>query len=255
MASSSERPSRSKRGSVRERTRALLLDAAVRVFARKGAGAAAIHEITAEAGLANGTFYNYFRSREELLAAASLRLAHHFDVRIATSREPVADPAERVAIGCRRFVLQALHDPAWGGALLRVWASSRVLSAGATAGLLVDLRAGRRRGRFVLPSEHAAVDLVQGTVLAGMRTVLEGRAAAEHAASVAFLVLRGLGLDAGEAEEIVRRPLPPFADEGESARSQPTGSARSAGRARLGRAVPRRRVARSGDRQPRRGHA
>src|SRR5512144_3118358 len=89
-------------GGVRARTRGMLLDAAVRVFARKGAGAAAIHEITAEAGVANGTFYNYFRSREDLLEAASLRLAERFDREIAASRTAVADPAERVAIGCRR---------------------------------------------------------------------------------------------------------------------------------------------------------
>src|SRR5262249_42169021 len=118
----------------------MLLDAAVRVFARKGAGAAAIHEIAAEAGVANGTFYNYFRSREELLEAASVRLVERFDREIAASRVAVADPAERVAIGCRRFVMRAMHDPTWAAALLRVWASSSVLTAGTAAGLLEDLR-------------------------------------------------------------------------------------------------------------------
>ncbi len=105
----------STRGRIRDRTRALLLDAAVRVFARKGAGAAAIHEIAAEAGVSNGTFYNYFRSREELVEAASERLAERFHAEIAVSRAGVSDPAERVAVGCRRFVLQAMQDPDVGG--------------------------------------------------------------------------------------------------------------------------------------------
>jgi len=52
---------------VRARTETLLLDAALRLFARQGVGATAIHEIAAEAGVANGTFYNYFRTREEVL--------------------------------------------------------------------------------------------------------------------------------------------------------------------------------------------
>src|SRR4051812_21674371 len=99
---------------VRARTRALLLDAALRVFARKGAGAAAIHEIAAEAGVANGTFYNYFRTREELIEAASGRLAERFDREIGASYTHIADPAERMSIGSRRFVLQAMHDPIWG---------------------------------------------------------------------------------------------------------------------------------------------
>ena len=196
---------------VRARTRALLVDAALRVFARKGIGAAPIHEITKEAGVANGTFYNYFRAREELVAAASGRLAEHLVGEIAVSYERVADPAERVAIGSRRFMLQAIHDPVWGAAVLRVWSSTALLRSGAAAFVLADLRAGQRRGRFVFGSEAAALDLLQGSVLSAMRTMLEGRAGEEHASAVAALVLRGLGVDRREAEKIAARPLPPLA--------------------------------------------
>lgn len=195
---------------VRARTRALLLDAALRVFARKGAGAAAIHEIAAEAGVANGTFYNYFRTREELLEAASVRLADRFHGAIAASRLAVADPAERVAVGSRRFILQALQDPTWGAAVLRVWGSSPVIGRRTAAPLAADLRTGRRQGRFRFASELAATDLVMGAVLAGMRSVLEGRAGAEHASAVVALVLRGLGVTGDDADAVARRPLPPL---------------------------------------------
>jgi AcrR family transcriptional regulator len=195
---------------VRERTRALLLEAAVRVFARKGAGAAAIHEIAAEAGVANGTFYNYFRTREEVLEAASTLLAKRFHGDISASSEGVTDAAERVAIGARRFILQALHDPSWGAAILRVWASSPILKTRTAAAVLSDLRSGRRSGRLQFADEQSAVDLLQGAVLAGMRTVLDGRAAGDHASAVAALVLRGLGVAGREADEIARRALPRF---------------------------------------------
>jgi AcrR family transcriptional regulator len=204
-------------GGVRARTRALLLDAALRVFARKGAGAAALHEIAAEAGLANGTFYNYFRTREELVEAVSALLAERLFDAITASSTAVADPAERVAIGSRRFILQAMHDPTWGAALLRVWSSAPGLVERTAAPLLGDLRAGRRAGRFQFASQAAALDLVQGTVLAAMRTVLEGRADAAHPAQVATLVLRGLGVAAAEAERIARRPLPPIGGPGTAA--------------------------------------
>lgn len=201
-------------GVLRERTRELLLDAAVRVFARKGAGAAAIHEIAAEAGVANGTFYNYFRTREALLEATSLRLALRLHAAVAASRAAVADPAERVAIGCRRFVLQARHDPVWAAALLRVWHSTAVPSATAADPLLADLRAGRRARRLRYAHETAALDLVQGTVLSGMRSVLEGRAAEAHASAIAAIVLRGLGVASAEADAIAARALPPFVEHG-----------------------------------------
>src|SRR5437763_9077304 len=44
-----------------------LLDAAVRVFARKGFRAARVGDIAEEAGVAHGLLYHYFRSKEELL--------------------------------------------------------------------------------------------------------------------------------------------------------------------------------------------
>jgi TetR/AcrR family fatty acid metabolism transcriptional regulator len=44
-----------------------LLDAAVRVFARKGFRAARVGDIAEEAGVAHGLLYHYFRSKEEVL--------------------------------------------------------------------------------------------------------------------------------------------------------------------------------------------
>jgi TetR/AcrR family transcriptional regulator, fatty acid metabolism regulator protein len=44
-----------------------LLEAAVRVFARKGFHAARVGDIAAEAGVAHGLLYHYFKSKDELL--------------------------------------------------------------------------------------------------------------------------------------------------------------------------------------------
>jgi AcrR family transcriptional regulator len=50
-----------------EYKRRLLLDAAVRVFARKGYHAARVGDIAEEAGVAYGLLYHYFSSKEEVL--------------------------------------------------------------------------------------------------------------------------------------------------------------------------------------------
>jgi TetR/AcrR family transcriptional regulator, fatty acid metabolism regulator protein len=47
--------------------RALILEAAVRVFARKGYHHARVGDIAAEAGVAHGLLYHYFDSKEKLL--------------------------------------------------------------------------------------------------------------------------------------------------------------------------------------------
>lgn len=49
--------------------RSLILDAALRTFAKRGYSETKVAEIAAEAGVAEGTLYNYFKSKEELLLA------------------------------------------------------------------------------------------------------------------------------------------------------------------------------------------
>jgi TetR/AcrR family transcriptional regulator, fatty acid metabolism regulator protein len=50
-----------------EDKRRVILDAAVRVFARKGYHTSRVGDIAEEAGVAHGLLYHYFRSKEELL--------------------------------------------------------------------------------------------------------------------------------------------------------------------------------------------
>jgi AcrR family transcriptional regulator len=49
-----------------QRTRALLVDASRTIFERDGFAAARITDIADEAGVAHGTFYSYFDSKEEI---------------------------------------------------------------------------------------------------------------------------------------------------------------------------------------------
>jgi TetR/AcrR family transcriptional regulator, fatty acid metabolism regulator protein len=57
----------SERSASQEDKRRLILDAAVRVFARKGYHASRVGDIAEQAGVAHGLLYHYFRSKEELL--------------------------------------------------------------------------------------------------------------------------------------------------------------------------------------------
>ena len=50
-----------------EEKRRLILDAAVRVFARKGFHTCRVGDIAEEAGVAHGLLYHYFSSKDEVL--------------------------------------------------------------------------------------------------------------------------------------------------------------------------------------------
>lgn len=56
-------PAPSERGDKRER----IIEAAIKVFAERGFYHARVSEVAAEAGVAGGTIYNYFRNKDDLL--------------------------------------------------------------------------------------------------------------------------------------------------------------------------------------------
>ena len=51
----------------KEKSRKILLDAAVKVFARQGYHDTLVSDIVAEAGVGQGTFYRYFKDKREIL--------------------------------------------------------------------------------------------------------------------------------------------------------------------------------------------
>ena len=53
----------------RERMRTRLIESALHVFSTKGVEASAIEDVIEAAGVSRGTFYNYYKTNEELLVA------------------------------------------------------------------------------------------------------------------------------------------------------------------------------------------
>ncbi len=199
----------------RERTQLQLIKAGIRVFAERGVDGAPVQAVTHEAGLANGTFYNHFTSKQELIAAVAGHLMDRVSDQIAASVKQLDDPAEWVAVAIRRFAEKASEDPIWGNVTVRLGASVGEVSERIAANMMRDLAEGIRRKRFRVPSLQAASDAVLGSSLLGVLSVSIGRAGGAHGCDVAALVLRALGIPADEADEIAHRPLPPLSSEGD----------------------------------------
>lgn len=75
------------------RTRRALIDAAVRLTSSGRAGHASIQDITDEADLGFGTFYNHFTSKEELFSLASDEVQEQWGRELDAACEGVDDPA------------------------------------------------------------------------------------------------------------------------------------------------------------------
>ena len=53
----------------KERTKGAILDAALKLFTRKGYENTSIEELAAEAGVGKGTIYSYFKTKSEIFLA------------------------------------------------------------------------------------------------------------------------------------------------------------------------------------------
>jgi len=88
------------RTSAVEDKRRQLLDAAVRVFARKGFHASRVGDIAEEAGVAHGLLYHYFTSKDQVLEAVFHENWNVLLARIASveeTDEPAADQLRHIA--------------------------------------------------------------------------------------------------------------------------------------------------------------
>ncbi|MBD2198474.1 MULTISPECIES: TetR/AcrR family transcriptional regulator [Calothrix] len=192
----------------RERTRSRLIEAAYRVFASKEADAVTIDDIIAEAGVARGTFYNYFQTREDVLKAVAASLSDEMNQKIWAHSVAIEDPAERMAIALRQFLHQARHDSTWGWVIVRVGLVAAPLSETIERGVMTDLEAGIRINRFQVDSLQATIDLILGTGLMAMRSILAGHTASDYPEQIAKIILKTLGV--ADAEAIAFKVLEPL---------------------------------------------
>ncbi len=81
-----------------------ILQAAVKVFARKGYFAAKVSEIAKRAGVADGTIYLYFRNKEDILVSLfdEIMAEHVAEGRQALAR--ATTPAERLRVVAERHL-------------------------------------------------------------------------------------------------------------------------------------------------------
>ena len=188
----------------RARTEERILEAALHVFAAKGSSAPVIDDFIKAAGIARGTFYNYFRSTDELFDATAIWLLEDLAQSLDGALEEVTDPVLRIGIGIRLAMRKAEQDRAWAGFM------GKFLHLQPLAGPRTDraLQRGLRLKRLHAPSADAAMDLLVGTWRQAMERIASHPELSGYGDSVAAIVLQGLGADPASIREIIARPLP-----------------------------------------------
>ena len=187
----------------KERTRNQLLEAGLRVLAQKGE-ALTVSDVVAAAEVSNGTFYNYFVDRDELIEA----LAEHSALSLAAeaARERIEDPARRFAAATTRVLVRASVDETWARVLLRL-VNRPGSGVDLSRYLREDLAEGFAQGRFDTGADEATMDQVTGLIAMTIRRIIEGNAAPDTAQRAVQRGLRALGLTDAESAELAAEAI------------------------------------------------
>ena len=196
----------------RQRTRAALI-AAAQSFIAAGTLNVPVLEITQAADVGMGSFYNHFRTKEELFDAALAEALDAHGALLDALTESLDDPAEAFACSFRLtgrlFRLRPQESRVMLSSGMALLSSDRGVAPRARR----DVGAGVEAGRFVVPDLNLAMALVGGALL-GLGQLLHDepeRDDAVAADAVTEHVLKLLGMSAAEAHRLCLLPLPDLA--------------------------------------------
>lgn len=192
----------------RVRTRATILDATFQVIGHEHGRLARIEQVCEVAKIARPTFYTYFSSMEELFAALSYELSHEFNSAVLAYCALLDDAAEEAGAAIRYYLRKAAGDHKWGWGMVNISLGGPIFGAETYAAAATTITRGMESGAFKARDVNVGRDMVLGTTVAAMITLLRENPGEDYPDLVARHILVGLGVPAARAERITSKTLP-----------------------------------------------
>ncbi len=155
----------------RLRTLAALLDAGAELLAERPIDAIPVNDIVERAGVAKGSFFNHFASKDDFADQIVTRIRSRVEARIEAANQGESDPCLRLARGIAAYVDFALAQPRDARILLRAQPQGSEPSHPMNAGLRADLIAGRASADFAFTDLETALLFVIGAAQITLATL------------------------------------------------------------------------------------
>jgi AcrR family transcriptional regulator len=195
----------------RARTRSSILRASFELLGRPEGRSSRIDEICQAAGVSRATFYNYFSSVEELFRATAFAISHDFNDAVRAVIRRVPGGAIRLAFALRYNLHRVRQDAAWGWAMVNISAGGPIFGEEASRYAVETIEEGLVTEQFAIPNVAIGFDLVMGSALSAMITLLRSEQAEDYPELMVSQILRGLGVSETLIGKCTLPPLPdPF---------------------------------------------
>eukprot|EP00439_Symbiodinium_sp_Y106_P087597 s1_g133.t1 len=206
VESVSDKPNRSSRR--RAKSRAALIEAARETMSVKGVDATTIADITEAADLGFGTFYNHFKSKDEIVDAAMADMVERLGDEIDELIAPIDDPFFAQIVAWHQVVNLAVSEPIWGWFVLRSSKTLNMLNEGLTVRFRRDVKKAVAAGDFDVRDIDVVANLVGGGVLSLVNARLSGVINDEQVSEGLALLVTHLGITPEKARKLIAQPIP-----------------------------------------------
>lgn len=203
-----QKPALNRAARASRNTRNKLIAAAVVVMSRDGFDGATIAAIAEEADVGFGSFYNHFKSKEEIARAVFDLRSEELQLNLAAIKAAVSDPAEQVSLISRLVIFHAVKDPIWGWFLIRASETAEEYRRIMYERSIATFTQGLEQGRFTFSSPETAAVMVNSTVFGTIRAILNTDLPDRSTRFAVELILSALGLNAEEARKVAETPVP-----------------------------------------------
>ncbi len=195
----------------RARTRARIVAAAFDLFGEENGLYSRIEDIADRAGITRPTFYNHFAGMEDLREALTHEVTHDFLVAVTRTVNSLPDPRDRAATALRYYLHRAREDRRWAWSMINMSANGVFLGSETYRQAEQTVREGIKAGVLTIPSSALGRDIVLGTVLAAMTSLVKQDMPQDYPEQIAEFILLGLGVPAAVAHGTARIAPPPLA--------------------------------------------
>lgn len=200
----------------REKTRQRLLESALVVFAEKGPEAAIVDDVITRAGVSRGSFYNYFKTNDELLEALAVAISNDMLRIVDPVVQKHTDPVIRLSLGLRLLLHAIRQSPTLAAFISRLrWPASEHRLEGIRY-LSRDILDGMRRGCLSVKSDRVALDVYLGTFFRAAHTIAHADVPDAYPEEVTQCILLGLGVRTARSAQTIELPLPELRFDGTS---------------------------------------
>jgi AcrR family transcriptional regulator len=191
------------------------MKSAYKLMSSKGVDETTIQEITDDADVGFGTFYNYFASKDEIATKVLDCVIHTLGQRCDLSmREAgIVDPVLVVSNSVRLVAYEMMTDPMWRWWLKRTDLMVQRMRAAFHPFGIRDMKAALAAGQYRIAGNdlETAWSFLIWMLAGNITDIVEGYRPKETEGTMAESVMRVMGVDLAKAAEVASTPLPRYA--------------------------------------------